>query len=370
MKIALVGGHVQHIVVERRCGPDPVGHADRQVSAPYNRIIGFGRIKLDELPQLDGSAKPSFNLYSHIGKSFVIDHHRCIDVVAGPEPQHSRRFDPLLQSSNIPCLDQSTAVPEPQRVTDDGDRCLDGHIGVAEVPQQFVVPARCVEDQLWGHSDHSSSVVTPVEFDDVQVRILAAHKQVVVNDDPGAIPVVIPQCWLHRVCAQFPKLPGRGTIERDDAEEAVARAEIHQRKLVGVNRDRTLDQVTHPEVGDDPFPGRCVQEMHRWRIGTEHDPSALVVVKNRWLASPAGATPFCRLGADRAERTQLLAGPEPPLNLWRLRHRTHAVITPRWVTPKGQQPACGTHILANRCRINPPLERRSRRRNSRWLDGG
>ena len=96
-----------------------------------------------------------------------------------------------------------------------------------------------------------SAPVAAVELHDVDLAVLAALEEVVVQHERAAVPVVVPQRGRHVVRRELPQLGRLRTVDREHAEVVVARPDVDEREAVGVDRHRALDDVAGHERRED-----------------------------------------------------------------------------------------------------------------------
>ena len=113
--------------------------------------------------------------------TLLVDDDAGVGVLSGPEPEDPMRRDALLQPGDVPALDEAAGIAEVEGVSGDRDGVLDRDVGVAEIPQQLVVPSRRVEHELRPHNRLTIRQIAPVELDDVDLAVLPALEQVIAE---------------------------------------------------------------------------------------------------------------------------------------------------------------------------------------------
>ena len=108
----------------------------------------------------------------------------------------------------------------------------------------------------------------------MEPAVLAAHDEVVGDDDGGTVPVVVPEAGVDRPAVDAPQLDGLRSVEGDHPEVVVTRARVDQWVAVGIDGDRTLRDVAGRERRDDLLAGCRVDEVDPVVVGAEHDPRA------------------------------------------------------------------------------------------------
>ena len=170
----------------------------------------------------------------------------------------------------------------------------------------------------------------------MKLAVLATDEQEIVEDQSGAVPVVVPSGWRDVERVERPEFGQFVAVEGDDPVVVVPTARVEQRESVGVDRHRSLDDVARAEVGEQPFAGAVVEDVDVAAVGTEGDPCLLAALPDRRLSGPAGAAPVDDLLADRRVRAHRLVR-EPPSDLGSHRYGPLAVVRARGVPPEGEQ---------------------------------
>ena len=173
-------------------------------------------------------------------------------------------------------------------------------------------------------------VVAAVELDGEPPRVLAALVHDVVDDHRVRVPVVVPDA-VNRLGVERPDLVWLFGVERDDAEPGVSRTRVEERESVGVECHRTLDDVSHVEVGAGPLSGLGVQEVDLLVVRTEDDlGDAIRPLPHHGLAGPSAAAPDLVLLADGRLSTHGVVGESPGLARGRSSERVPSRRTCGW----------------------------------------
>ena len=214
---------------------------------------------------------------------------------------------------------------------------------VADVREQLVVPAGRVEHQLGVDRDLAVGAVAAVELDDVELAVLAALEEVVVEDrGPSRPSRRSTASATRRRRDSFHSSTGWSPVDGDDAVVVVARAGVDEREAVGVDGDRALDDVAGGEVGEDPLAGVGVEEVDLAVVGAEHHPGAAVALEHRRLAGPAGAAPRPWSRPPSTDSAHMPpVGREAPQHAGVGGHGPGAVGAAGGVAPEGQEPGLG-----------------------------
>ena len=134
-----------------------------------------------------------------------------------------------------------------------------------------------------------------VELHDVHLAVLAPLEQVVAEHETAAVPVVVPFRRRHVVRRQPPELRRLRPVEGEYPEEAVTGPDVDEREPVGIDGDRSLDDVAGRERRQDVLAGRRVDEVDRAVVGAEHEPRPAVALEHGRLAGPARPAPVRHL---------------------------------------------------------------------------
>ena len=155
------------------------------------------------------------------------------------------------------------------------------------------VPARGAEDHLGVDRHEAVGAVGPVELDDVEPAVLAALEEVVVDDQAGAVPVVVPHLLHPEVGgAELPQLDRFArTVGAQHPVVVVARPRVGDGEAVGVGGDRPLDDVAGRERGEQVGARLGVEPVHAVVVGAERHHGAPVLLVDVGLARPARAAP-------------------------------------------------------------------------------
>ena len=136
---------------------------------------------------------------------------------------------------------------------------------------------------------------------------------------------------------ELPQLGGFRAVERDRAEVVVARADVHDRVAVGIDRRRALDDVARREVREDAFTGLAVDEVDLVVVRAEHDPRAAVAFEHRGLPGPPVAAPGATSRRPRSRVRTSRASGKLHTHLRRVGHRAVAVVAAGRVAAERQQ---------------------------------
>src|SRR6476660_6262133 len=101
------------------------------------------------------------------------------------------------------------------------------------------------------HRDLAVFTHRPVELHDVELAVLPALEEVIVDDETRTIPVVVPERWRDVFGPELPQFERLRSIECDGAVEVVPAAGVKDGEAVGIDRDRALDDVADREVRQD-----------------------------------------------------------------------------------------------------------------------
>ncbi len=237
----------------------------------------------------------------------------------------------------------STPTTRPGRVGEVGavlehrGRALHALLGAHGADTRSSVKAGMEKTTSGSTVTRPSASVPRFEMDGEPPRVLAADVEHVVDDHRVRVPVVVPHP-VHRIGAEPPQLGGLFPIEGDDAEVGVTRPGIEQRVAVGVEGDRSLDDVAHVERWSGVPPGGGVDEVDVLVVGPEdHLGDAVGPLPHQRLAGPSAAAPDLVRAADRRVAAHRLVGVAPP-DGERLRDGAGPVPGARRVAPEHGQP--------------------------------
>ena len=376
--LAGVGRDDQQVAVQPRRGPHPGIEARTFLDAPHQRIVGARRVELDDLADLVGPGRPSLVLDTGVDHPLLVDDQAGVDVVTGPEAEDPLRLDALVEVGDVPPLDQPARVGEVEGVAADRHGVLDRDVA-ADGGHELVVPPGGVEDDLGIDRDQPVGSVPPVQLHDVDLGVLTALEQVVVDHQPGPVPVVVPLGRGHIEGPEAPELGRLISVEGEDAVVVVPAPYVGERVSIGIDRDRALDDVAGVEVGQEALTAVGVEEVDVGAVGTERDPRRVVTLEDGGLTCPSRSAPGLGFPADGRHRAHRSGPGELPHDPGVGRYRSRSVVGAGRVAPEREQTLDGVPPrLADRRWIDPPVEGRKggrgrgggRRRGGRRRSGG
>ena len=261
---------------------------------PDQRVVGLRRVELHHLPDLRAARVVPLPLGADVQHPLPRRRRRTRRC-----PRRSRSGTCASAAGRVPSI-----IPEMSQPCTSPPEFAKYRV-LPEIATEFsidtsVSPTSCSswssQPGAWNTScgatcTSPSAPVDAVELHDVDLAVLAALEQVVVEDEAAAVPVVVPQHRRHRVRGQLVELGGLGPVDRDDPEVVVARPEVDERVAVGVDGHRALDDVAGGERREDVLAGGGVDEVLGAVVAVEHDPRAAVPLEDGGLPRPAVAAP-------------------------------------------------------------------------------